>query len=271
MVLTMNLCLADTTSELTGGIELYKSGKYQDCVTKLNTVVKSDPTLVLGYYYLALAYSKLGKEDLAEANYNKVINLGSDKALADLSRKAKSVINASKVVIEVNDTEPDNTDTEAEDEDNPILNDGVVQKSEGSKAQQKTTAAEPKKEQKPVVQQAKFEFDGSREPTNDEILTAIKILQKVGLLQNGSLASPNQQPQQQQQNPYQQQMPYADARTQQLNSMLMMMNNGNNNNGMNMMPYMQQNGKVDPQLMQMMLMQQMMPNFSGGNNNNNGY
>ena len=275
IILGINVCYADTMSELTSGIEAYKRGNYADCITKLNLTLKSDPTLAIGYYYLALAYSKTGKEDLAELNYNKVINLGSDNTLADLSRKAKSVINSKKVVIEVN-TESGDSDIES-DEDNPILNDGVVQKEESSQPQTKSAKTETKKEQKQVVQQAKFEFDGSREPTNDEILTAIKILQKVGLLQNGASKitganQPNQQPQAQnpyQQNQYQQQMPYADARTQQLNSMLMMMNNGNNNNGMmNMMPYMQQNGKVDPQLMQMMLMQQMMPNFSNGNNNN---
>lgn len=266
ILLGTNICFADTMLDLTEGIDLYKSGKYNASISKLNTVINSDPTTAIGYYYLGLAYLKTGKKDLAEQNFNKVINLGSDKTLANLSRQAKSKLKPIKQEPVKNEVESDN-----EDDYNPILNDSarVVKKEIKQEKPDKTTTEDiqPKIKAK-QAQESKFEFNPNREPTNDEIVTAIRILQKAGLLQNGAAAitgTPQAQPGQ---NPYQQ-MPQMDSRTQQMNAMLMMMNNNNgNNNMMNMMPYMQQNGgKIDPQIMQMMLMQQMMPNFSNDNNN----
>lgn len=267
-----NICFADTLSDLTLGIESYKSGNYNDCISKLNTVIKSDPTSVLGYYYLGLAYSKTGKKDLAQINYTKVINLGSDKTLTSLAKKAKSAVK------DYSEPETAQKQDETTEEYNPILNDSVVTTQEqtpnpkekitdnNSKEPNHEPKSEPKT-QTSNLKPAKFEFDPNREPTNDEIVNAIRILQKAGLLQNGAAAivgGTQAQTQQNQQTQYQQSA-IQDTRNRQMNSMLMMMNGGNNNM-MQMMPYMQNDGKIDPQLMQMMLMQQMMPNFSGGNN-----
>lgn len=265
LLISINICYADTITDLTTGMELYKNGNYDGCITKLNSVVKDDPTSVVGYYYLALSYSKLNKKDLAIANYNKVINLGSDKTLSNLSKQAKNILQPVKI-----ETEPVAEQQDNEDDYNPILDDCATVQSQDKRPEktEKKIVTETVKQPSKTDNPPKFEYNPNREPTNDEIVTAIRILQKAGLLQNGAAAITGQG--QNQYNQYnQQQMPQMDSRTQQLNSMLMMMNNGNNNgmmNNMNMMPYMQNNGKVDPQLMQMMLMQQMMPNFSGGNN-----
>lgn len=247
--------------DISVGIEAYQNGKYEDCITAMKSIIKSDPTDALAYYYLAIAYAKTGKEVLAVENYNKVINLSSDKTLTSLAKQGKSQIGVKKVNVIEKQLH------EIEDEYNPILNDvasGVNDKSKDIKDNPS------KKNVTRNNEPAKFEFDPNREPTNDEIVNAIKILQKAGLLQNGAAAITGGNNQNQyQQMPYQQ-MPQLDSRTQQMYSMMQMMNSGNNNNSMmNMMPYMQNGGKVDPQMIKMMMMQQMMPNFS--NNNNNGY
>lgn len=281
IIISSGVVFADEMQDLTCGIEAYKSGNYTECITKMKSVVQDDPTSAVAYYYLGLAYTKIDEKISAVQNYNKVINLGSDATLVALAKKGKQSIGGEKKVEKI-EKQIEEIE-EVEEEYNPIFNDTVVDSGKQSKPQnQSETKTEPKTTkvikasdyaQKDKAQSgAKFEFDPNREPTNDEIVNAIKILQKAGLLQNGASAitGGNQQMSGYQKMP-QQAMPQMDSRTQQMYSMMQMMNNGNNNNGMmNMMPYMN-GGKVDPQVMQMMLMQQMMPNFGGGNNNNNGY
>ncbi len=274
VILSSNLAFAGIMEDITTGIEAYKQGNYTECITKMKGVAKEDPTSAIAYYYLGLAYTKIDEKISAVENYNKVINLGSDVTLVNLAKKGKNSVGTEKKVEKIEKQIEEIK--EIEDEYNPIFSDTVVdtgkQKQDPVQNEPKTTkvikASDYAKAEK-QTNNAKFEFDPNREPTNDEIVNAIKILQKAGLLQNGAAAitgggaqMPNRMPQQ---------MPQMDSRAQQMYSMMQMMNNGNNNNGMmNMMPYMN-GGKVDPQVMQMMLMQQMMPNFNSGNNNNNGY
>ena len=155
-----------------------------------------------------------------------------------------------------------------EDDYNPIFNDSAVGLPEKSREQVQTeeTKNEPKTTQ--VIKASDYAKTNQKEnngmPTNDEIVNAIRVLQRAGLLQNGAAALTGGMPNG---------MPQTDPRAQEMQAIMMMMNGnnngyGNNMNMMQMMPYMNNGGKVDPQVMQMMLMNQMMPNFSGGNNNN---
>ena len=261
------------------GIDSYKQGKYEDCITKMKYIVKDDPTSVIGYYYLGLAYTKTGQKLLAIQNYNKVINLNSDSTMTALARQGKNSLGlktVSKIENQLEEIEEEIKD----DAYNPIYEDASLEVKQGKHTEKvkQTTGENTVETQKDpqttrVIKASDYaksqpvQQNNNGQPTNDEIVNAIRTLQRAGILQNGQLPQaaypqPNQQ------------MPMMDPRTQQMNSMLMMMNNGNNNNGMNMMqmmPYMNNGGKVDPQMVQMMLMNQMMPNFNSNGNNGNGY
>lgn len=268
-LLSANICFADNMSDIVSGIEDYKAGNYQSCITKMQSVVNNDPTTVIGYYYLGLAYTKTNKKEQAIKNYTKVINLGSDNTLVALAKKGKANLRAEQVQKEVKEivNQKENETAVIQEEYNPIFQDAYIQKEKTFKQEKQSAVTEKPEPKQTKVVQKEFVFDPNREPTNDEIVTAIKILQKAGLLQNGASAITGGA-QTQQQNPYQNQIPQIDSRAQQMYSMMQMMNNGNNNNGMmNMIPYMQSGGKMDPQMIKMMMMQQMMPNFSSGNNN----
>lgn len=256
LIIGINICYA-STDDIATGIEHYKNGKYEDCITTMKSVVKNDPTIGIGYYYLGLAYSKTGKKLLAIQNYNKVINLNSDKTLTELAKQGKNLVGGKNVTAIETQLE------DIEEEYNPIFNDSSTSaKTDTPKELEAGTTKVIKASD--YANKTTHQQNNNAQPTNDEIVNAIRTLQKAGLLQNGvsgltGNVTPNQMP--------------VDSRTQQMQSILMMMNNnnGNNNGMMNMMPYMNNGGKIDPQLMQMMLMNQMMPNFSGGNNNGNGY
>lgn len=271
-ILSSNIVMASNT-DIISGIEAYKNGNYSNCVEIMKSVVKDDPTTAIGYYYLGLAYTQQGKKILAVQNYNKVINLNSDSTLVKLAKQGKNNLGEKKVTAiesQLDDIEEDIRATEsfsneklspeelkAKYEDNIVKTEQVKNNDTQNVNSIKTTQ---------VIKASDYakqtQTNHNAEPTNDDIVNAIRTLQKAGLLQNGAAGltggmGNNNVP--------------IDARTQQMNSMLMMMNGNNGGNNMNMMqmlPYMNNGGKVDPQVMQMMLMNQMMPNFSSGNSNN---
>ena len=270
-------------------IDLYKSAKYQECVAKAEVIIKNDPTSALAYYYIALANAQMGKRDLAIKNYDKVIALGTNKALVNYAKtgkaklaikeKTKAVTGAESMLEDVDENgKPEQTSqTNAQTTDKTNVTKADVAKQEPQKAEVQKTP-EKAVAQKPVQQKQNQSNKADTPPTNDEIVNAIRVLQKAGLLQGG-LPMGNAPQQQYAQNPQNQQYPqnpqaYMDPRTQEMQAMLMMMNS-NNNNGygnsgndmMNLLPYMQNGGKMSPQMIQMMMMKNMMPDFSSGNNN----
>lgn len=276
LIFVCNLCSTSFAEDaISDAIDLYKKGDYKNCIVKANETVKADPTSVLGYYYLALSYSKLSNKEQALKNYNKVISLGSDKTLVNLAKSARNKINDKEKAKQITGVGDMLIDTD-EIKKKELSGEAIVE-------EKKT----PQKEAKPVAQKQenKQEKQADGQPSNDEIVNAIRVLQRAGLLQGGLGAIPQQQPQQapqqtQQYQPYQQQGQYPqqnnnmymDERTREMHAMMQMMNYnnngyGNNNNMMNMMPFMQNGGKMSPEMVQMMMMQQMMPDFS---NNNNG-
>lgn len=262
-------------NDISSVIELYKGGKYEECINSANIVTKNDPTSVLGYYYIALSYAQLGKNDLAIKNYDKVIALGTNKSLTSYAKSGKAKLQPKPVKEKVKQVTGAESMLEDVEED---------KKAEVKKVEEKPkkVAEPPKQTQQAAQKPAPKTNDGP--PTNDEIVNAIRVLQRAGLLQGGlgslngnaQTQSPQQYAQQAQQ--YQQQMQqYMDPRTQELQQMLMMMNSGNNNNGyggynnsndmMQMLPYLQNGGKMSPEMVKMMMMKNMMPDFSSGNNN----
>lgn len=244
------------------GIQAYKNGKYEDCITNMKAVVKNDPTSAIGYYYLGLAYAKTGRNILAVQNYNKVISLGSDKTLIDLAQKGKACVGGKKIT--AIETQLEDIEEEIKENINTPKTEKLSPAELKAKYEQKISkpANENKSGTSTVIKASDYQ-KANTPPTNDEIVNAIRVLQRAGLLQNGvsGLAGGTQAGFN----------PEMDSKTQQMNAMLMMMGqNGNNNNGMmNMLPLMNNgSGKINPQMIQMMMMNQMMPNFSTGGNNN---
>lgn len=253
----VNLSYAGSADLTALGIEAYQKGNYSECIANMKTLVKNDPTSAIGYYYLALAYTKTGKKFLAIRNYDKVIALNSDKTLINLAKQGKLKAageGVTAIEAQIKDIEEDFAEGQNTEKVEKLTPAELRQKYE----EKITKDDKPEPKTMKTIKASDY-AQANAQPTNDEIVNAIRVLQKAGLLNNG-MGGMNM-------NGFNPQM---DPKTQQMNAMLMMMNNnGNNNNGMmNMMPFMNNNGKPDPQMIQMMMMNQMMPNFSSGNNNN---
>lgn len=266
------LTVSYANDDISGVVDLYKNGKYQECITQAEIVTKNDPTSVLSYYYMALSYAKLGKKELAIKNYDKVIALGTNKDLSNYAKTGKSKLQPKPAKENIKQITGAEGMLEDVDEEKKTTSTPAQAKEKPKKLDEQNKAEEPKKTQSVTQKPNQNTNDGM--PTNDEIVNAIRVLQRAGLLQGGLGALTGAAPQQypQQATP----QSYMDPRTQELQQMLMMMNSGNNHNGygynsgndmMQMLPYLQNGGKMSPQMIQMMMMKNSMPDFSSGSNN----
>ena len=241
---------ADNILSVADGIDAYKSGDYELCIMAMKELVKKDPANSLGYYYLALAYSKTGKNFLAVRNYNKVIALGSDKALVDLAKRGKVYIGSGDVTAleaQIEDITEEIKDSSSFKEESREHTSEALKSKYEEKILNSLSGSQPAKTAK-----SPNTDNGNKPPTNDEIVNAIRILQRAGLLPNGlsGFAGSNY---------------IQDSKTRQLNEMLMMLGQKGNNGVTNMLPYMNNgSNQISPQMIQMMMMNQMTPDFSSG-------
>ncbi|MCM1003840.1 MAG: hypothetical protein NC408_05790 [Candidatus Gastranaerophilales bacterium] len=74
---TINFAYAKSTtnSELAYAIKLYKAGNYTECYARLNEVVKKDSSNAVAYYYLGMTSAHMGKKDDAISNYERAVSL----------------------------------------------------------------------------------------------------------------------------------------------------------------------------------------------------
>lgn len=84
---------AKTSSVVTEAIGLYKKGNYTECYAKLNEYVKNDPSNALAYYYLAISATQIGRREDAIDFYNKTLSLTSSSSnLGRYAAKGKSCL-----------------------------------------------------------------------------------------------------------------------------------------------------------------------------------
>lgn len=172
-------------TDLTNAIKMYKNKNYSECYVKLESVIKNDPANALAYYYMAMTSAQLGRKDEAILNYDKAITLAPDGN--NLSRYAKK----GKRCLETPDKCTDSLFDSMEDE--------FVQRKSGSNFTEEVQSnyeqlkienlmREMNRNDSLEPQKFKEYKDFSGVPTNDEIVAALRTLQRAGL---GSLVNNN--------------------------------------------------------------------------------
>lgn len=266
----------------------YKKGNYTGCLQELYTIVKKQPENAIAYYYVAMAYTKVGAVEQAKAAYQKVINLNSNPFLVDYARKGKDCLIGGPACVTAK------VDVDLPDDMNELdkfiaapYGNGMSKEMNEQYKQQQLNAIQnkinngntltPEDIQKMrELQNNKSEAlsedklamaDGKAMPSNEEVLGALDVLKRAGLnisaqeSQNNAVQPVASQPSY---------MP--DPQIQQMSMMLNGNNNGYNNDPMmTMLPYMMEGEgkKVDPQVIQAMMMNSMMNSLNGMNNTNN--
>ncbi|MBQ6516618.1 tetratricopeptide repeat protein [bacterium] len=229
-----------------GGIKKYKEGNYTGCIEWMESVIKNDPANAVAYYYLAMSYVQAGRKDEAIDNYSKVIMLNTNSLLTEYAERGKLCLeDPEKCHI---------TDEKSAFIESPFgtgLSKSVEDKLEKRELEIMRKEINSNKEIPEHKLQEYRDFSSQNNtndmPSNDEIVAAMRILQRAGLQ---GYSMPTQ----------------ANMQMNDISAFLGQNNLGAGNNLMNMLPYLNNgNMRNNPQLIQTMLMNQMMPDFSSTN------
>ena len=177
---TMNFANAKTTSNsaLANAIRLYKSGNYSQSYIAFNNIVKRDPSNAVAYYYLAMTSAQIGKKDEAISNYERVITLSPNGQLGRYATKGKTCLET-----------PDKCHEESEE----TAVDRFIQGKFGSGFSNEARSEYEKQKIENLMREMnrggdvtpqkfkEYKDFSSEVPTNDEIVAALRTLQRAGL------------------------------------------------------------------------------------------
>ncbi len=222
-----------SNAELASSIKLYKTGNYSECYIKLNNMVKRGSANALTYYYLAMTSAQLGKNSEAIANYKKAMALSSEGS------NVYSYANKGKVCLET-PSKCHETDELSPIDDLLQRKSGFTEKAKSDYERLKIENLMREMNRTDDMSPQKFKeyrdfssYNTEGTPSNDEIVAALRTLQRAGL---GNVLGNNS---------------YSDL------SLLMGNGNQNNNAILNLMG----NSNLSPQVIQAMLTNNMSLGF----------
>lgn len=248
-------------------IKKYKAGNYTGCLQDMQAIVSRDPSNAIAYYYIAMSYAKAGKKDKAVEAYSKVLTLKPNALLTTYATKGQRCLQTPDKCNE--------TDTSS-DIDRMIATpygDGLSDKVRSSVEKQHLERVREEINNNKDMNNYQFrqfndyskqrsdaEADGKKtssnegQPTNDEIVAAIKVLNKAGLNPYSQINAQAALPQ--------------NAEYSQMSALLGNGNQSNSNSMMNMVPFMLAqsknggNNQYAAQMMQNMILNSTLPDFN---------
>ena len=182
LICSMSLVCVDAKSTsnptVSSAIKMYKAQNYSQCYDALSIVVKNDPSNALAYYYLAMASAQIGKRDEAIQNYEKVLSLAPDPQLERYAAKGKRCLETPEQCNEESvETELDKF---IQSSYGTGLSDVVRSDYEKQKIENLMREMNRGKDVEPTKFKDYKDFS-SQAPSNDEIVAALRVLQRAGL------------------------------------------------------------------------------------------
>lgn len=182
IIATTSVAHSKTTTELAEYIKMYKSQNYTECYDKLSVYTMKEQSDALAYYYLAMAATQLGKQDEAIDNYSKAISLApANSNLAAYARKGKRCLEAPEACEEaVYDTPLEEFIKKSK---NIKISDEVNSQIEKLKIEEMMRKMNRFEDidRETFKQYHDFSTMDTKTPSNDEIVAALRTLQKAGL------------------------------------------------------------------------------------------
>ena len=177
---SVNFVSAKTTSNasLASAIRMYKAGNYSQCYNTLTRIVEKDPSNAVAYYYLAMTSAQIGKKDEAISNYEKVINLTPNSQVGLYATKGKTCLESPEKCNEESETAA--LDNFVQSKFGTGVTDEVRSEFEKQKIENLMREMNRKNEIEPNKFKEYKDFS-SQAPTNDEIVSALRVLQRAGL------------------------------------------------------------------------------------------
>ncbi len=166
------------TPEVNQAIKMYKSQNYALCYKTLKDVTEKDPSNALAYYYLAMSAAQMGKREEAIENYTKVLSLSPGGQLYKYADKGRNCLTSPERC-----HEDENVDEFDEFVKKPYGS-GFSEAARSDYEKHKIENLMREMNRKNDIEPQKFKNykDFSSEaPTNDEIVAALRVLQRAGL------------------------------------------------------------------------------------------
>ena len=165
-------------------IKLYKAGDYTNAYSSLKEIVKKENANALTYYYLAMTEVQLGKIDEAIRDYETVMKMSPNGVLGSYAKKGKKCVETPNKC-----HEPEISPFAAKDTDEDRFikggyGSGFSKEARGVHEQQKINnlRREINRREELTPQNFKDYKDfSSQGPSNDEIVSALRTLQRAGL------------------------------------------------------------------------------------------
>jgi len=180
---TVSAKVNPTNAATATAIKYYKSGNYVQSYLACEDIVKKDPSNALAEYYLAMSQVQLGNKDAALSAYEKVMMLSPNGILGRYAKKGKKCLETPELC-----HEPDKDEMENETAEDKFIKgafgSGFSIKARGvhEREQIEDLRREINRNQDIPPQKFKDYKDFSTyEPNNDDIVAAIRILQRAGL------------------------------------------------------------------------------------------
>ena len=190
VMLSVIICLASInvvearnvkTPALASAIKMYKAGNYSQAYVQLNEVVKKDPSNGLAYYYLGMTSAQMGNQSEAIYNYDKAVMLSPHSVLSKYAEKGKRCLETPMAC-----NEPVATDNESEEEKfiRGRFGSGFSNAARGVHEKEKIQNLRREINREDDIAPQKFrdykDFS-AQAPSNDEIVNALRVLQRAGL------------------------------------------------------------------------------------------
>ena len=163
-------------------IKYYKAGNYVQSYLACEEIVKKDQSNALAQYYLAMSSVQLGRKDQAINAYDAVIALSSNGVLGSYAKKGKRCLQTPLLC-----HEPDENAVSETWEDKFIkgsYGSGFSKKARGVHEKEKIENIKREINRNEELSPDKFKGYkdySSQAPSNDEIVAAIRTLQRAGL------------------------------------------------------------------------------------------
>ena len=175
---------AATKPETAAAIRIYKAGDYTQSYSRFSEIVKKDPSNALAFYYLGMSSIQIGKKNEGIENYNRAIELSPNGIVGNYAKKG---IRCAEDPYSCNATSAaENVDDQADDRFiKGVFGSGFSEQARGAYEKQKIENIKREINRKDDIDPQKFkdykDFSSQATPTDEEIVAAIRTLQKAGL------------------------------------------------------------------------------------------
>ena len=173
-----------TSPETAAGIKLYKAGNYTQSYLSFQEIVAKDPTNALAKYYFAMSAAQLGKKDQAIEGYQSVMALSPNGILGSYAKKGKRCLEMPTACHEPEVNPSEIGDTAEDRFIKGAFGSGFSKDARGIYEKQKIENLKREINRNEDIAPAKFkeyrDFS-SQAPSNDEIVAALRVLQRAGL------------------------------------------------------------------------------------------